>query len=127
MSKVVIDRQGLSDILVFGEFQPIIIGDGVNLVSIRGQSLHDTLTHWLGVFGLWFGQNCVFGFTLYMSSDYTLVTFTYNCIALPVADARFTANDSWAFFNADTVDDTSSAILFAITFTPLFLTAQVLV
>ena len=52
MSKIDIGRQGLNDILVFGELQPIVIGDGVNLVSIRGQSLYDTLTHWLGVFGL---------------------------------------------------------------------------
>jgi hypothetical protein len=62
-----------------------------------------------------------------MSSDYTLVAFTYNRIAFPVADSGFTVNDSWAFFNADTVDDTSSAVLFAITFTPLFLATQVLV
>jgi hypothetical protein len=62
-----------------------------------------------------------------MSGDYTLMAFAYNRITFPVTDAGLTVNDSWAFFNADTVDDTSSAILFAITFTPLFLTAQVLV
>jgi hypothetical protein len=62
-----------------------------------------------------------------MSSDYTLVPFTYNRITFPVTDAGLTVNDSWAFFNADKVEGTSSAILFAIAFTPLFLTAQVLV
>ncbi len=66
----------------------------------------------------------VFDFTLCMSSDYTFVTFANNRIAFPVADAGFTVNDSWAFFNAGTVDDTSSTILFAITFTPLFLATQ---
>ena len=54
MSKVDIGRQGLSDTLVFGEFQPIVIGDGVDLVSIRGQSLYDALAHQVSVFGIWF-------------------------------------------------------------------------
>jgi hypothetical protein len=61
-----------------------------------------------------------------MSGDYTLMAFVYNRITFPVADAGFTVDDSWAFFNADTVGDTPSAILFAETFTPLFLTTQVL-
>ncbi len=45
-----------------------------------------------------------------MSSDYTLMTFSNNRIAFPVADAGFTVDDSWAFFNADTVGDTSPAV-----------------
>jgi integrase len=48
-----------------------------------------------------------------MGSDYTLMTFADNCIAFPVTDAGFTVNDRWAFSNADTVGDSSSAILFA--------------
>ena len=62
-----------------------------------------------------------------MGRDYTLMTFADNCIAFPVTDAGFTVNDRWAFFNADTVGDVPSAILFAITFTPSFLTTQALV
>ena len=52
MGKVDIGRQGLCDILVFRELQAVVIGDGVNLVSIRDQPLYDALTHRLGVFGV---------------------------------------------------------------------------
>ena len=52
MSKVDVGRQRLGDILVLGELQSIVIGDGVDLVSIRSQSLYDVLAHWLGVFGV---------------------------------------------------------------------------
>lgn len=52
MSKVDIGRERLSDILVFRELEPIVVGDGVNLISIGGQSLNNALTHWLGVFGV---------------------------------------------------------------------------
>jgi hypothetical protein len=62
-----------------------------------------------------------------MSGDQTLVAFPNNRIAFPVSDSGFTVNDSWAFFNADTVGDAPSAVLFTITFTPLFLTTQELV
>ena len=34
------------------EFQSIVIVNGVNLVSIRDQSLYDALVHWFGVFDL---------------------------------------------------------------------------
>ena len=51
MSKVDIGRQGSSDIQVFGELQSIVIGDGVDLVSIRSQPLYDAFTDRLGVFG----------------------------------------------------------------------------
>ena len=72
MDKVDIGRQGLSYILVFGELQSVVIGDGVNLISIRNHSFYETLVHWFGVFGVWLGQNRVFGFALYMGSDYAL-------------------------------------------------------
>ena len=52
MGKVDIGRQGLCDILVFRELQIVVIGDSVNLVSIRDQPLYDALTHRLGVFGV---------------------------------------------------------------------------
>ena len=52
MSKVDIGRQSLSDILVFGELQSVVIGDGVDLVLIRSQPLYDALTHQIGVFGI---------------------------------------------------------------------------
>ena len=52
MSKVDVGRQRLGDILVLGELQSIVIGDGVDLVLIRNQSLYDALTDRLGVFGL---------------------------------------------------------------------------
>ena len=69
---------------------------------------------------------CGFGFTLYMSGDYTFVPFTYNRIAFPVADSEILSDNSKAFLNAETVGDTSPVVLFAITFTALFLTTQVL-
>ena len=52
MSKVDISRQSLSYILVFGELQSFVIGDGVNLISIRDHTVYDTLVHWFGVFGV---------------------------------------------------------------------------
>ena len=52
MSKVDIGRQSLSDILVFGELQSVVIGDGGDLVLIRSQPLYDALTHQIGVFGI---------------------------------------------------------------------------
>ena len=55
MRKVDIGRQGLRDILVLGELQSVVIGDG---------------------------QNRGFGFTLYMSSDYILMPFA-NLYRLP--------------------------------------------
>ena len=55
-----------------------------------------------------------------MSSDYTLVPFTYNRIAFPVADSGLLIDNSRAFLNAETVGDTSPVVLFAITFTPFF-------
>jgi hypothetical protein len=61
-----------------------------------------------------------------MSSDYTFVPFTYNRIAFPVADSEILSDNSRAFLNAETVGDTSLVVLFAITFTALFLTTQVL-
>jgi hypothetical protein len=51
-----------------------------------------------------------------MSSDYTLMPFTYDRIAFPITDPRFSGNNSWTLLNADT----SSAVLFAITFTLFF-------
>jgi hypothetical protein len=39
MSKLDIGRQELRDILVFGELQSVVIGDGVDLFSIRGKFL----------------------------------------------------------------------------------------
>ena len=62
-----------------------------------------------------------------MGSDYALVAFTDYRIAFPVTDPGFTVNDSWTVINADTVGDAPSAVLFAVTFTPLFLITQVLV
>ena len=53
--------------------------------------------------------------------------FNYNRIAFPVADSGFLSDNSRAFFNAETIDDTSLVVLFAITFTTLFLATQVLV
>ena len=44
MSKVDVGRQRLGDILVLGELQSIVIGDGVDLVSIRSQPLYDAFT-----------------------------------------------------------------------------------
>jgi hypothetical protein len=52
MSIVDIGKEGSSDIQVFGELQSVVIGNGVDLASIRGQSLYDALTHWLGVLGI---------------------------------------------------------------------------
>jgi hypothetical protein len=52
-------------------------------------------------------QNRVFGFTLYMSSDYTLVPFTYNRIAFPIADSGLLGNNSRALLNTDAVGGTS--------------------
>jgi hypothetical protein len=66
-------------------------------------------------------------FTLYMSSDYTLVAFTYNRIAFPVADSRILSYNNRALLNAETVGHTSPVVLFAISFTTLFLATQVLV
>ena len=51
VSKVDVGRQRLGDILVLGELQSIVIGDGVDLVSIRSQPLYDAFTDRLGVFG----------------------------------------------------------------------------
>ena len=99
MDKLDIGRQSLSYILVFGELQSVVIGDGVNLISIRNHSFYDTLVHWFGVFGVWLGQNRVFGFALYMGSDYALVAFTDYRIAFPVTDPGFTVNDSWTVMN----------------------------
>ena len=62
-----------------------------------------------------------------MSSDYTLVSFNYNHIAFPFADSGLLIDNSWALLNAETVGDTSPVVLFAITFTALFLATQVLV
>jgi len=62
-----------------------------------------------------------------MSSDYTLVPVNYNRIAFPVADSRLLSDNSGALFNAENVGDTSPVVLFAITFTALFLATQVLV
>jgi hypothetical protein len=39
MSKEDIGRQGLSDTMLLEELQSFVIGDGVDLVSMRGQSL----------------------------------------------------------------------------------------
>jgi hypothetical protein len=61
-----------------------------------------------------------------MSSDYTLVPFTYNRIAFSVADSGLLSDNSRALLNAETVGDTSPVVLFAIRFTALFLTTQVL-
>jgi hypothetical protein len=52
MRKVDVGRQSLNDILVFRALQAVVIGDGVNLVSIRDQPLYDALTHRFGVFGI---------------------------------------------------------------------------
>ena len=52
MRKVDIRKQGLRDILLLGEHQSVVIGDGVDLVLIRNQSLYDALAHWFGVFGV---------------------------------------------------------------------------
>jgi hypothetical protein len=62
-----------------------------------------------------------------MSSDYTLMPFTYNHIAVSVVDLGLLNNNSRALFNIETVGDKSPVILFAITFTNLFLATQVLV
>ena len=68
MRKVDIGRQGLRNILLLGELQSVVIGDGVDLVL---RSI--------------------------MSSDYTFVPFTYNRIAFPVADSGLLSDNSWAF------------------------------
>ena len=52
MSKVGIGREHLGNNPVFRELQPVVVGDGVNLVSIGAQSLFDALTHWFGMFGV---------------------------------------------------------------------------
>jgi len=57
----------------------------------------------------------------------TLGALNYNRIAFPVADSGLLSDNSRALLNAETVDDTSPAVLFAITFTTLFLATQVLV
>ena len=62
-----------------------------------------------------------------MSNDFTLVPFNYNRIAFPVADSGLLSDNSRALLNAETVGDTSPVVLFAITFTTLFLATQVLV
>jgi hypothetical protein len=62
-----------------------------------------------------------------MSSDFTLVTLTYNRITFLVADSGLLGDNSRALLNTETVGDTSPAVLFAIMFTPFFLAAQVLV
>ena len=62
-----------------------------------------------------------------MSSDFTLVPFNYNRIAFPVADSGLLSDNSRALLNAETVGDTFPVVLFAITFTTLFLVTQVLV
>ena len=61
-----------------------------------------------------------------MSSDYTLVPFNYKRIAFPVADSGLLRDNSRELLNAETIGDTSPVVLFAITFTALFLTTQVL-
>ena len=53
--------------------------------------------------------------------------FNYNRIAFPVADSGLLSDNSRALLNAETVDDTSPVVLFALTFTALFLATQVLV
>ena len=60
-----------------------------------------------------------------MGSNHALMTFTDDRIAFPVSDMGFIVNDNWAFINADTVGDTSPAVLFAIGFATFFLTTQV--
>ena len=53
--------------------------------------------------------------------------FNYNRIAFSVADSGLLRDNSRALLNAETVGDTSPVVLFAITFTALFLATQVLV
>jgi hypothetical protein len=62
-----------------------------------------------------------------MSSDYTLVPFNYKRIAFPVADSGLLRDNSRELLNAETIGDTSPVVLFAVTFTALFLAKQVLV
>jgi hypothetical protein len=50
-----------------------------------------------------------------------------NRIAFPVADSGILSDNSRALLKAETVGDTSPVVLFAITFTTLFLATQVLV
>jgi hypothetical protein len=59
-------------------------------------------------------------------SDFTLVPFSYNRIAVPVINSGLLIDNSRALFNAKTVGDTSPVVLFAIIFTALFLATQVL-
>ena len=62
-----------------------------------------------------------------MSGDHTLVAFPNNRIAFPVADSGLLSDNSRALLNAKTVGYSSPVVLFAITFTALFLATQVLV
>lgn len=54
------------------------------------------------------------------------VTPALNHIVFPVVDSELLSNNSRALLNAETVGDASPAVLFALTFTPLFLATQVL-
>ena len=55
------------------------------------------------------------------------MAFTDDRIAFPVSDTGFIVNDNWAFVNADTVGDTSPAILHAITLAAFFLATKMFV
>jgi hypothetical protein len=59
--------------------------------------------------------------------DYTLVPFKYNRVAFSGTDSRLLSDNSTALLKAEAIGDTSSVVLFVITFTALFLATQVLV
>jgi hypothetical protein len=68
MRKVDIGRQGFRDILVLEELQSVVLADGVNLIL---RSI--------------------------ICSDFTLVPFTYNRIAVPVADSGLLNDNRLSF------------------------------
>ena len=53
--------------------------------------------------------------------------FNYNRVTFPVADSGLLIDNNRALLNVETVGGTSLVVLFAITFTTLFLATQVLV
>ncbi len=64
-----IGREGLNHFLMPGKLQAVVISDGVNPVSVRGQRLFNALADLWGLFGFRCGQNRILSFALHKSGN----------------------------------------------------------
>jgi len=111
---------------MFGKLQAIVISDDVNLVFMRCQYLFDTLANQRNLFGSRCDQNRILSFAFHKSGDNALMALANDRIAFPAANTGFIINDCGpVLVNADTIGDSSPAILFSVTLAPFFLAKQV--